>query len=126
MNIYQKILALTAIIAVFIINVYPAFEIGFYQDDYKSYLDIAQFLNGDPFEALRNSQLKAGFRPFAWFERVAFYEVFGENVFASRVYLSLIHLLYGLILLLIVRLYDKSFFTNVFVVFFYFFMVFIR
>jgi len=123
-KIYYLLLTLTVI--VLIANVLPTFYIGFYQDDFKSFLDPVQFADGDFSKLLFTNGLGAGYRPLAAWDRIIFFELFGENYIAHRLYLVLIHVLYGLILFRIIRLFSVDRSVAIFSVFFYFSMVFTR
>ena len=111
---------------VFLLNFLPTLNIGFYQDDFKSFLEPVQRADGQIFELLFKNTLGAGFRPLLFFDRIVFWEIFGENYVAHRIYLGIIHLLYGLLIYKVVALFVKDRFLSMLSVLFYFGMIFTR
>jgi hypothetical protein len=98
----HNILLLLGFIA-FFLNVIPTFAIGFYQDDYKSYFDVCQSLGWNIQETITTNQLNAGYRPLLFLDRILLYQAFGENVILFRIYLSAIHLIFGIILYVFIK-----------------------
>lgn len=104
----------------FILNVIPTFAIGFYQDDYKSYFDICQSIGWNIPETITTNQLNAGYRPLLFIDRIILYQTFGENVFLFRAYLSLIHLIFGVILYFFIKKITQNELSASFSLFLYF------
>jgi hypothetical protein len=84
-----------------ILNVLPAFKIGFYQDDYKGFLNLVADNKWNFKKFVFANPLDTGFRPLACIDRIIFFNIFGENPIAHRFYLLIIH---GLILILVYRI----------------------
>ena len=114
------------ILLIFIFNFLPTLEIGFYQDDFKSFLEPVQRANGEISNLLFKDVLGAGVRPLLFLDRFIFWEIFGENYIAHRIYLGLVHLLYGLLVYKLVKLLIKDHLLSLLASLFYFSMVFTR
>lgn len=123
---YNAILIIIFSFLVFILNFLPTLEIGFYQDDFKSFLEPVQRANGDFSKLLFTDVLGAGLRPLGFLDRIIFWELFGENHVAHRVYLGLIHLTYGILIYKTTKLLTRNTLTSLFSVLFYFSMIFTR
>lgn len=121
-----NLIAYGAIFLVFLLNFLPTLEIGFYQDDFKSFLEPVQRANGKISELLFHNVLDAGVRPLMFLDRFIFWELFGENYIAHRIYLGFIHLLYGLLIYKLVKLFIKDNFLSLLSLVFYFSMIFTR
>ena len=72
-------------IALFVVNVLPVFSVGYYQDDYKGYLDPVQQWGGNYWQAMQQNGAAHGFRPLLYVFRLFLWNLFGgENIFLHR------------------------------------------
>jgi len=92
------------ILVFYFFSIYPALSIGFYQDDYYHYLFLGKYWDGNASLALSQDQIILGYRPLWQLQRMYFYELFGDNFKAIRLFLISFNLLYGLMLYGILRL----------------------
>ena len=100
-------------ILLLIANCMPCFGIGFYQDDYHSFLLLTKnygILNYGQFIA--DNPLNLGMRPLVLIPRIIYYDLFGDNVVLHRLYLLLIKIIYALLVYKITFYWSKSTLTS--------------